>query len=389
MTMKMGRILALAKKEWKRMIRDPAVLFMIILFPLVLTIAFGASFGAVGGSQSTTYSIGVVDLGNGGNNSISHQFVRDLASTNVLKSKYYQSNQSAQSALSQGQIQGVLILPSSFDASVNSFRSNPNDSSKWINSTAQLYLDRASVLSSQIVPSIIQQTFLNDVLNERSSTPASPIQISNPFLVQVTTTTVFDSFAPGLFAFASIYLIMMVAASFVGEREDGILYRVIATPTTSSDIMLGSALSYVVIGFVQVILVFASAYAFGYHPIANASGLAMGFLIATIFALCNVGFGLITASIAKSTGAATGISFLFLLPQLFLGTFVGSALSPGAQSVGRFVPAYYVTDALTSLFTRGASVSSSTVLTDLLVVAASSVAILTLGILLFRRESRI
>jgi ABC-2 type transport system permease protein len=376
-------VITLAKKDWKRMIRDPAVLFMIILFPLVLTIAFGASFGAVGGAQAT-YTIGVVDLGN---TSTSHAFTQALSASNLLKVKYVETNHTAQSALSQGQLQGVLVLPASFESSVESFKSYPNDPGKWTNSSLQLYLDRASILSSQVVPTIVQQT-LNGFLGVVTSTPATPVSVSSPSLIQVTSSTIFDSFAPGLFAFASIYLIMMVASSFVSDRDSGMLNRILITPATSSDIMISSAMSYLVIGFAQVIIVFVTAYVMGYHPSANAAGLVMGFLIATIFALCNVGFGLITAAITKSTGAATGVSFLFLLPQLFLGTFVGSALSGGAQAAGRFVPAYYVTDALTSLFTRGASPTSATVLTDLLVVASSSVAILLIGIALFRSRSR-
>ena len=68
-----------------------------------------------------------------------------------------------------------------------------------------------------------------------------------------------------------------------------------------------------------------------------------------------MGFGLITATIAKSSGAATGLSFLFVLPQMFLGTFVGASLSGAAQIAGKVVPSYYVTDALTSVFLRGAT----------------------------------
>jgi len=123
----------------------------------------------------------------------------------------------------------------------------------------------------------------------------------------------------------------------------------------------------------------------GYHPVADAAGLLLGFVIVTVFALCNIGFGLITAALSKSAGAATGISFLFLMPQLFLGTFVGSALSSTAQEVGRFLPAYYVTDALTSLWTRGASVTSMVVVTDLSAVIVSSAVILGAGVLIFRR----
>jgi len=153
--------------------------------------------------------------------------------------------------------------------------------------------------------------------------------------------------------------------------------------------MLSEVVSYMVIGLGQVLLIFAASYGLGYHPKAGVEGIGLGFLIAVIFSTCNVGFGLITAAISKNTGAATGLSFLFVLPQMFLGTFVGTALSATAQSAGKFVPAYYVTDALTSLFTRGAAVTSGTVLLDLFAVLGFSVVILMVGIVLFNRFTRI
>jgi ABC-2 type transport system permease protein len=387
MTLKITRILTLAKKELRKMIREPAVIFMIILFPLVMTVAFGASFGAVGGSQPTTFAIAVVDQSTG-NSSWSHQLVQALSSTGVLKTQSFSDNATAQSELSQGRVQAVLIIPQMFDASVESFKTHPNQPSTWVNSSLQLYLDRASILSGQIVPSIVQQVLISGVLGIREPTLASPVLVSNPSFVSVSTSTVFDGFAPGLFAFASIYLIMMVASSFTTDRDNGMLRRILVTPTTSGELMMGQVVSYLLIGLVQVILVFAGAYALGYHPKTDLAGVSIGFLIATIFAICNVGFGLITAAVAKTTGAATGISFVFLLPQLFLGTFVGMALSSSAQIAGRFVPAYYVTDALTSLFTRGASATSPAVLTDLAIVSASSVLILLVGVLLFRKYTR-
>lgn len=360
---------------------------MIILFPLVMTIAFGTSFGAVGGG-SPTYTVGVVDLG-AGNGSYSGEFVQALASTGVLKVQSYASNASAQSALSQGKVQGILVIPPSFDAGVQSYLTWPTDSGKWVNSTVQLYLDKAAVLSSQVVPGIVGLTLETAVLGIQQTGPESPVGVATPSLVSAGSVTVFDSFAPGLFAFASIYLITMVAGTFTAEREGGILNRIIVTPATSADVMLGSALSYLVVGLVQVLLVLGSAYALGFHPDAAAMGILVGILIATLFALCNVGFGLITASIAKSASAATGLSFIFLLPQLFLGTFVGSALGSAAQTAGKFVPAYYVTDALTSLFSRGASPTSPAVLTDLGVVTIVSVVVMGIGVFLFGRRSMI
>lgn len=383
--MNLNRALALAKKDWKRVFREPAFLFIIIVFPVMLTIAFGTSFGAVGGSQSPTYNVGMVDLGNGGNSTSAHQFAQALVATGVVKVQYFSGNQTAQSALSQGKIQGVLILPSSFDASVQSFKTYPGAPERWVNSTVFLYLDEGSLLSAQVVPSVVEQTLGVAVLGVRTAAPPVPVALSSPSLVKVQASSVFTSFAPGLFAFASIYMIMIVAQSYTTERENGLLGRIVMTPATSVDVIMGSVVSYLVIGLVQALLVFLCIYGLGYHPVADIAGLLVGFFVVTVFALCNIGFGLITAAISRSAGAATGLSFLFLMPQLFLGTFVGASLSSGAQVAGRFVPAYYVTDALTSLFTRGAAVTSQAVLTDLAVVSVSSVIILLVGIQVFKR----
>ena len=387
--MKFSRVLALSKKEWKRMLREPAFLFMIILMPLILTIAFGTSFGAVGGSQSTTYNLAVVDLGVGGNSTPSHQFAQDIGATQVVKVQYFSDNKTAQSALSQGQVQGVLLLPAPFDASVSSFWTSPSEPGSWVNCTVSLYLDKGSLLSAQVIPSVVGQTLEYGVLGVKTASPAVPVAVTSPSLVKVQSSSMFAMFAPGLFAFASIYMIMMVAQSYTGERESGLLSRIAMTPATSTDMILGSVVSYLVIGLVQASLVFLCINALGYHPLAALPGLIVGFLIVTIFAMCNIGFGLITAAIAKSAGAATGISFLFLMPQLFLGTFVGTALSSTAQTAGRFVPAYYVTDALTSLFTRGAAATSQTVITDLGVVSATSLVILFIGVQVFRRFGKL
>ena len=387
--MNAGRVLALAKKDWKRFIREPAFLFIIILFPVIVTVAFGTSFGAVGGSQPTTYTIGVVDFGVAGSSTPSHQFVQGLQTTGVLNTKYFSDNKSAQSALSQGQVQGVVLLPESFDASVQSFKTHPSEPGSWVNCTISLYIDRGSLLSAQVIPSVVGQTLESDVLGIRTATPAVPVTLSSPSLVKVQASSVFDMFAPGLFAFASIYMIMMVAQSYTSDRENGLLSRILVTPTTSADVVMGTVVSYFAIGLVQALLVFLCVYALGYHPVADLAGLIMGFSIVAIFALCNIGFGLIAAAISRSAGAATGISFIFLMPQLFLGTFVGTALSATAQAAGRFVPAFYVTDALTSLFTRGAAVTSQAVLTDFTVVSASSVVILLVGVQVFKRFGRV
>lgn len=382
------RVFALTKKEMKKTIREPAVLFMIFLFPIVFVFAFGASFGGFGGSQTATYQIGVVNLDAGSNHQWSQVFTNDLSNTSILKVNVYADNQTAQSDLSQGKIQAVIVIPVSFSECITSYNAAPNQPSQWVNATVLLYLDKGSLVATQAVPPIIGQVLASET-HQNQQIPQSPIYLQTASLVEVKQSSALDFIAPGMFTFASIFLIMMVAQSFTQDRENGMMKRIRISPTTPTEFMASQVISYMGIALIQAALVFAMTYAMGFKPAVGVSAYAFAFILVLVFSVSNVGFGLITASIAKSSSAATGLSFLFVLPQLFLGTFVGASLSGGAQIAGKFVPSYYVTDALTSVFLRGAPLGSVTILLDLAVVGVSCVAILAVGIVLYAKYYKI
>jgi ABC-2 type transport system permease protein len=375
--------LALTNKEVKKTVRELAVLFMIFLFPVVFVLAFGASFGGLGGTQPM-YAIGVVNMDQANIDNSTQAFIGAISTTKILSVQIYADNQTAQNDLSQGKIQAVMIIPSAFSQSLVSYRVTPEDPSRWVNATVSLYLDKGSVVATQAIPPIIQQVIT--AFTDQNQQPAlTPISLQIASLIETKQVSAFEFMAPGMFTFASIFIIMMVAQSFTQDRENGVLKRIRITPTTSTEFMISQVLSYMLIALIQAILVFVAVYLMGFKPNVDFSAYALAFMLVLIFSLSNVGFGLITATVAKTSGAATGLSFLFVLPQLFLGTFVGTSLSSSAQIVSKFVPSYYVTDALTSLFLREAAVTSPTILLDLTIVSASCVAILALGIILYAK----
>jgi len=159
----------------------------------------------------------------------------------------------------------------------------------------------------------------------------------------------------------------MAAQSFTQDHsrsKNGVIKRIRTTPITSTEFMTSQVLSYMLTALIQAILIFFAAYLIEFKPNVNFATYALAFIIVLIFSLSNVGFGLITATLAKTSGATTGSAFLFILPQLFLGTFVGASLSSTVQVAGKFVPSYYVTDALTSLLLREAAITSPAILSD-------------------------
>ncbi|MBS7614634.1 ABC transporter permease [Candidatus Bathyarchaeota archaeon] len=377
------RVKALTKKEVKKTVRDPAVLFMIFLFPVVFVLTFGASFGGLGGSQPV-YAVGVVNLDEAVPPSWASVFLETLSNTTILHVQLYVNNQTAQSDLSQGNIQAVIIIPSTFSQSLTSYHTAPNDPSDWINATVSLYLDKGSVVATQALPPIIQNV-LDTFVDQNHNTVPTPIRMQIASLIEVKQLSAFEFMAPGMFTFASIFLIMMVAQSFTQDRENGMLKRIRVTPTTSTEFMASQIVSYMLIALIQAVLVFAAVHLIGFKPQVSVPAYFTAFAFVLIFSLSNVGFGLITATVSKTSSAATGISFLFVLPQLFLGTFVGSSLSPVTQLACKFVPSYYVTDALMSLFLRGATITTPTILLDLFAVSSSCLLILAFGIVLYAK----
>jgi len=386
--MNLQRVLALTKKEFKKTVREPAVLFMIFLFPVVFVFAFGVSFGGVGGSQTVTYQVGVVNLDQPGSLNASQILITTLSNTQIINLHVYANNQTAQADLSQGSIQAVMIIPADFSQSYASYQTAVDDPAKWTNSTVLLYLDKGSLIATQAIPPIIQQA-LSTTINPAEKTIPTPIKLQTASLVEVKQTSALDFLAPGMFTFASIFLIMMVAQSFTTDRENGMMKRIRISPTTPTEFMTSQVISYMGIALIQASLVFVIMYLLGFRPDVGISEYVLAFVFVLVFSVSNVGFGLITATIAKSSGAATGLSFLFVLPQLFLGTFVGASLSSGAQIASKFVPSYYVTDALTSLFLRGAAITSPTILWNFAIVSATCIGILAAGIVLYDKYFKV
>ena len=374
-------VTALVVKELKKLVREPAYLFMALLFPMILTVAFGAAFGGLGsGGTDSTYTVGLVDLDASASQNWADSFREGISETGALVVADYGDNETAHADLLQGKIDAVVILPVDFGDSVDSFLAHPSEPWLWVNTTLGLAVDQGSMIVGAAVPPMIQQVLAVTIFGEQAMTVALPLTIGAPTQVASSHLSQFDYMVPGIFAYSAIFVTMLVAQAFSTEREQGLLRRINMTPASSSEVILSQVIANLITGAIQVAIVYLVSGLMGFRAQASAVGIAYALTIVLFLVLCNVGFGLITASLVDSSGAATGLSFAFILPQMLLGTFV-----PAAKGIARFVPSYYVTDALTSLFLRGAPLSSPVIMNDLLVVAAVGVVTVIVGIAVFQR----
>lgn len=376
--MNMQRVRALTVKEILRVFREPANLFMLIMLPLVMTLVFGIAFGGLGGGGDVQYGVAIVDHDA---SSWSGELVSGLNISDVLVPQYFDDDASGQDALSQGKVSAVLVIPNGFGASVDDFKSNPVDETAWTVTTLELSIDQGSMIAGSVVPSLVQQAITVTLYGVEALSPPSPIIIGSPVLVESITVTQFDSMMPGMFSYAVIFVTMIVSQVFTEERQQGLLKRIAVTPTTASDIFAAQVVANTITGVLQVSVVFGSAYLMGFRPMGGLAGVGLAYLMSLLMVLCNVGFGLITATLAKSSGAATGLAFVFILPQMMLGSFI-----PGIpENLSRLVPSTYVTQTLTNVFLRGASATSASSLQSLGVLGVYSLVVIVTGIVLYNR----
>ena len=382
--MNLRRLIALTKKDLKKTTREPAVLFLLIIFPIMITFVFGLAFSGIGGGNTTSFDVGLLNLDvTGSQTEYSEAFVYNLTVSDVFVIHYFESNSTGQDALLQGNLDAFILIPEGFGDSIASYYGSPFDPSAWANTTIGLYVDSGSLMAVSAVPPLVQEVLMKTIFGSDAMTISLPVEIASPALIESSTLTQWDFMAPGIFAFSAIFLTMIVAQTMTTERDEGLLKRLRTTPVSSAEYLVSQTLAYMVIAVVQVALVLGSSFIIGYRPSTGIAGIAFTFVIALMFSLVAVGFGLIAATISKSAEAATGISFLFIMPQMFLGTFM--PMGEATDMIAKFIPSKYITDALTTLFLRGAPITTPIIWFDLAVVSGVGLLLIAVGIILFER----
>jgi ABC-2 type transport system permease protein len=196
----------------------------------------------------------------------------------------------------------------------------------------------------------------------------------------------FDVMAPGLFSYACIFIIMIVAQTFTDDREQGLLKRINLTPTTSSEFITSHIISNTLLSIVQLVIVAICSILIGFRFEGSIFGFILAFLFMIILSICSVGFGLICSTISKNTGTATALSFIFILPQMFFGTFV--PLTDTTRIIAYFLPSYYVTESLKMLFSNANALFELSLWINLGILSILCIVIIIIGIFLFKKYGK-
>ena len=164
-----------------------------------------------------------------------------------------------------------------------------------------------------------------------------------------------DFLTPGILSQSVLFVAIFYGINTIWERDAGILNRYLVSPAPRSALVLGKALSSVVRGLSQAIVVYLLALVLGI-PLSGALQDLFG-------VICFVGLGagvfstfsVLVACVVKTRERFLGIGQVLTMPIFFASNAIYPIhlMPPWLQVVSRLNPLTYEVDALRALMLRG------------------------------------
>jgi ABC-type multidrug transport system permease subunit len=338
------RLWALLRKEWIQVRRDPFTLRLIIALPIMQLLLFGYAIN----TNPKHLAAGLLAAEH---SKYERTIVAALQNTGYYDIRPLSSEAAAEKALAQGDVLFVIDFPPNFDRSVDRGESP----SVLIDADAT---DPSAIGNATAALSGISDALTRDLPPNLQSQPAQP-----PFQFVVHARynpeqlTVLN-IVPGLMCMVLIMSTLLVTTLAVTrERERGTLENLMAMPVRPIEIMLAKIAPYILIGYIQVLLILGISALVFQLPVRGSIPLllvALGLFIAS-----NLALGLTFSTIATNQMQAIQMAQFTLLPSFLLSGFFFpfSGMPVWAQWLGELLPMTHAIRIIRGMLLKGNGVT--------------------------------
>ncbi len=165
---------------------------------------------------------------------------------------------------------------------------------------------------------------------------------------------------PGLMGvILTMTMIIMTALGMTRELERGTMENLLSMPVRPLEVMIGKILPYVLVGYVQVIVILLAARFVFEVPMEGS--LAWLGLCVLVFIVANLTVGITFSSLARNQTQAMQMSFFFFLPSILLSGFMFPfrGMPAWAQAVGEVLPLTHFLRLVRGILLKGYGVADS------------------------------
>ncbi len=368
------RLMAMIRKEFLHIIRDPGTFITMLVFPIIYVLLFAPIAGATVGDVPTA----VYD---GDQTSSSRQLLDAYRSSGYFAFKdYAQSENDIEAMLDRGTVQVGIIIPSGY--ADNLLRGGDAQVSILIdgsNPTVGTGAFAASQSIAQALGAQIKQQQLGISAGTPIGIDVRPRVLYNPDLNPM------SFIVPGMIALIlGLMTTQFTAASIVKEREQGTIEQLVVTPIKSWELNLGKVVPYIFISFINLVeILIVGVIGFGV-PFRGNLGLLL--VAAALYAMTTLGVGIFISANARTNQESQQLSDLFTLPSFFLSgvLFPVEAMPAPLQAISYFVPARYIVIIFRSIMLKGVGLEALS--TPMIVLVVTCVVVIVGATLSFKKR---
>jgi len=323
-----SRLAAVIYKEFIQMRRDKVTFAMMIGIPLIQLILFGFAIN-MNPRHLPTAIVG---------NDYSEMSRRIL--TSMENSSYFQfvssdtSELEANYLLKTGRVQFVLNFPQNFS----------RDLVRGLKPKLLLEADATDPAATSRAVSVFSDLSAIALREELKGPLSSLNAMSAPYLplihakynpLAITSYNV----VPGLLGVVlTMTLVVITALAITREYERGTMENLLATPLKPLEVMVGKIVPYIIVGYLQILLIlFVAKFLFG---VPMEGSVLLLLILCLPYIAANLAMGLTFSTLASNQLQAMQSAMFFFLPSILLSGFMFPfrGMPEWAQFLGNLLP---------------------------------------------------
>lgn len=365
--MRAQRIAHLIRKEFIQLRRDPRMLRIVLIAPVLQLLIFGYAVT----TDIKHIPTAIIDMDG---SRASRELVSRFQHTGYFDVRYYlQRPQELTPLMDGGKVLVGIHIPRGFARQV----------ARGESASLQVIVDGTDSTTSGMVmayASGLLRRYSEEVMRDRyRRAQVRLVQLPmveervrvwfNPELRSV------NFMVPGVLCTILLVITMVLTSmAIVREREVGTLEQLVVTPIRAHELMLGKTVPFVLIGFVDVLLILLVATLWFQVPLKGS--LALLLALTLTFVLTSLGLGLFISSISHTQQQAMMTAFFIMLPSILLSGFMFPIenMPRVIQWFTYLIPLRYFLSIVRGIFLKGVGLE---------VLWTDALALLGIGLLVF------
>ncbi len=331
--------LAFVRKETYHILRDRRTLAILFGLPVALILIFGYTVT----NEFKNASIAVM---NNAQDALSDELVRHLIASghfNLVALPHHYGE--LEQAFQAGEIKLAVVIPREFEQQF--YRNEKVQIQLIADASEPNYATTLTAYATQMIQQF-QQAHVG--------------QATAPYRIGIQTRMVYNpqlssayNFIPGLFAFVLLLIsALMTSLTLAKEKETGTMDLLLVSPLPPLIIIIGKVTPYVVLSFINALIILAMGYFIFKVPVLGSLSLLL--LLCLLYSVTALALGILISTRVDTQQTAMMTSlFSLMMPTMLLSGFLFPIESMPLllQYISAIVPATYFIEILKSIMLKG------------------------------------